>query len=67
MYDYYFDHWEVEVSSILSDGYTCIKLGTLEFDNEEDAVAYANKRYADGKRVKLKVVQSVEGWIDINK
>ena len=65
MYDYYFSHWEVDVDEKLYDDGKPMVINTYKFDNEDEAVKYANKRYKEGKRVAVRVIQFVENWIDI--
>lgn len=65
MYDYYCSHWEVDVDEKLYDDGQPMLTRTYRFDDEEDAIKYANKRYKEGKRVKVRVIQFVENWINI--
>ena len=66
MYDYYFSHWEVDVVEKMYDDGIQMLTNTYRFNNEDDAVKYANKRYKEGKRVTVRAIQFVENWIDIN-
>ena len=65
MYDYYYSHWEVDVVEKTYDDGVPMLTNTYRFDDEGEAVKYANKRYKEGKRVTVKAVQFVENWIDI--
>ena len=65
MYDYCVSHWEVDVDEKLYDDGKPMLTNTYKFDDEDEAVRYANKRYKEGKKVKVKVVQFVEDWINI--
>ena len=65
MYDYYFSHWEVDVDEKISDDKKLVVTKTYRFNEEDDAVKYANKRYKEGKEVTVRVIQFVENWINI--
>ena len=65
MYDYYTSHWEVDVVKKVYDDGSVMVTDTYHFDDEDKAIKYANKRYKEGKKVKVKVVQFVENWINI--
>lgn len=65
MYDYYFDHWEVRVvEKAYIDGFPMVTTIST-FENEDEAIAFARENYAAGREVSVKVVQIVEGWVDI--
>jgi hypothetical protein len=62
---YLFSHWEVDVDEKLYDDGQPMLTKTYKFDDEDKAVKYANIRYREGKRVKVRVIQFVENWVDI--
>lgn len=64
-YDYYFSHYEIDVDEKVLDDGESVLTKTYRIDNEYDAIKYANKRYKEGKRVEVRMVQFVENWIDI--
>lgn len=65
MYNYLFSHCEVEVDEKLYDDGKPMLTQTYKFDDENEAIEYANKRYKEGKKVKVRVIQTVEDWINI--
>ena len=67
MCDYYFSHWEVDVVEKQYDDGIAMLTNTYKFDEEDDAIKYANSRYKEGKKVTVRAIQFVENWIDIYK
>lgn len=61
-YDYYCDHWGVEVTEKkLPDG-SPVLINVYYFNTEEEAVNCAKEHRNQGKPVAIKAVHWMEGW-----